>query len=221
MTAYRPILFDLDGTIADTYPGIVTAANAALAVHGLPEVPAQQVYPLTGRGVRALVDGLLAAIGVEVDDGLRERLLATYMETYERTCADGATAYPGMVELLVRLPGPLALLTNKPRRYTERIAARLGFLERFATIVAGDDAGDIKKLKPNPWPIGEALRRLELADAQPILVGDMPSDVLAARAAGVPCCVVHWGHGGASALEIASLSVRDVDELEQLLGSRS
>ena len=219
--AYGPILFDLDGTLADTYPGSVAAAEAALGAVGLPKVAPEQITALTGRGVEALVDGLLAAVGAAGDPTLRGRTLERYVEAYEGLCADGATTYPGMLALLGRLTGPLALLTNKPRRYTEKIAARLGFGRFFATIVAGDDAGDLAKLKPNPWPISEALRRLAVKAARPILVGDTATDVLAAQAAGVPCCVVRWGHGGAEAVKRAGLIVEDVAQLERLLLGRA
>ena len=215
--AFRPILFDLDGTVADTYPGIVAAASVALDELGLPRVTADQIYPLTGKGVRALVEGLLRAVGAPQDPALRERAEARYTSAYQRLCAEGATAYPGMIELLRRLPGPLALLTNKPRSYTQQIADRLGFGDCFATIVAGDDAGDLARLKPNPWPIHEALRRLNLSGARPLLVGDTSADVFAAKAAGVPCWVVRWGHGGEEACRLASRSVEDVAELEHLL----
>lgn len=217
--AFEPLLFDLDGTIANTYPGIVAAAQAAFEAVGLPSVTAEQVTPLTGKGVRALVEGLLEAVGAPVEGPQRDRALAVYQQTYERTCAQGAYAYPGMVELLGRLPGPKALLTNKPRRYTEQIAKALDFGRHLDTIVAGDDAGQDARmrLKPDPWPIEEALRRLRCGPERAILVGDTKSDAGAARAAGIACCLVRWGHGGPDALAGAARTAADVGELERLL----
>lgn len=210
---FRPVLFDLDGTVADTYPGIVAAVGQTLAALQLPPVAPEHVYPLTGKGVPALVRGVLGESG----EALYERALELYRARYAELCTFGARAYPGVPELLSRLGVPLGLLTNKPRVYTERILESLGLERSFAVLVAGDDPGS--KLKPDPWAIEEALRKLALPSPRPVLVGDTRSDFGAARAAGVACVLVGWGHGGAGLEALGCPVVRDVGALESLLGA--
>src|SRR4051812_24365701 len=106
------ILFDLDGTVADTYPGIVAAVGQMLFELGLPPVAPETIYPLTGKGVPALVQGVLHALKTGAHEAYA---LDLYQERYAQTCTYGVTAYPGVIELLERLEAPLALLTNKPR----------------------------------------------------------------------------------------------------------
>jgi phosphoglycolate phosphatase len=208
---YRPVLFDLDGTVADTYPGILAAVAQTLAALQLPPVAPEHVYPLTGRGVPALVRGVLGAS----DDALYVRALELYRARYAELCTVGARAYPGIPELLSRLGGPLALLTNKPRLYTERILESLGLAGTFAALIAGDDPGS--RLKPDPWPIAEALRKLAVPSARPVLVGDTRSDFGAARAAGIACVLVGWGHGGGGLEALGCPVAREVSALESLL----
>lgn len=209
---FAPILFDLDGTVADTHGGITVAIDATLAELGLPPFPPKLVYSMTGKGVNALISGVLAEVGA--DPELLERAVALYRARYEKTCAEGVEAYPGVMDLLRRLPRPLALLTNKPRRFTERIVSALGLEQAFDALVAGDDPG--ARLKPDPWPLQEALRRVG-GGPRPLMVGDSASDVKAAAAAGIESCLARWGFKPTPVTAPASYQARSVDELEALL----
>jgi phosphoglycolate phosphatase len=189
---YHPILFDLDGTVADTHPGILEAAQATLAGLGLPPIAPGALRALTGRGIEPLAAGLLRASGVEPGPDAVQRVAEVYAGQYAQTCVRGAQTYPGMRELLQSLPRPLGLLTNKARRFTEPILRELGLAASFDVVVCGDDPG--ARLKPDPWAIEEALRRTG-GGRKPILVGDAGSDWEAARAARIECCLVGWGNG--------------------------
>ena len=212
---FAPILFDLDGTIADTRPGIAHALNETLAEEQLPAMTPERIDPLTGKGSRALVTSVLLELAPPVDPVQLERVLARYDERYTRMCADGSTLYPGVIEMLDRLPVPIALLTNKARAFTELILAHLGLANRFAVIVAGDDPG--AERKPSPWGVRAALARLAASTETSIFVADSASDVRAGQAAGIATCVVTWGYGGAAAAGQATFTVRTIGELEHLL----
>jgi beta-phosphoglucomutase-like phosphatase (HAD superfamily) len=118
---------------------------------------------------------LTRAGGSEPAPELLERAISLYHEVYWRTCAVEVSLVPGISGVL-RAPGVRrALLTNKARRYTEKILATVGLDGCFEALVAGDDPG--ARLKPDPWPVQEALRRLGEPPAHAILVGDTESDV--------------------------------------------
>lgn len=213
---FRPILFDFDGTVADTHPGIVQALALSLAEEGLPALEAHRVHPLTGRGVQELVAGALAELtGDRSATDRVHRLADAYRLHYTRLCADGSALYAGMDSLLRALPAPLALLTNKPRPFTTLILDHLGLADRFDVVVAGDDPG--AERKPSPWGIEQALARLGCGAEGALFVGDSVSDAAAGVAAGVATCVVAWGYGGERALAEATFQADTVDRLAALL----
>lgn len=211
---FHPIIFDLDGTLADTRPGIARALNESLADEGLRPLDPEVIDPLTGQGSRALVTGALRLLTGDVDPAQLARVLPRYDGRYTAMCADGSFLYPHIMAMLDRLPGPFALLTNKARAFTELILTRLELAGRFAVIVAGDDPG--AERKPSPWGVRTALERLGV-DARPIFVADSATDVRAGDAAGVQTCVVTWGYGGTAAAGQATFTVETVAELEALL----
>lgn len=216
MPGFRPVLFDLDGTLADTHAGILAAVSEVLGTLGLAQVPAAEVRGLTGRGIDALVASVLTrAGGSEPAPELLERAVSLYHEVYWRTCAVEVSLVPGISGVLRAQGARRALLTNKARRYTEKILATVGLDGCFGALVAGDDPG--ARLKPDPWPVQEALRRLGEPPAHAILVGDTESDVGAAAAAGIPSCIVRWGSGGERAAARGTWSVGSVEELARLL----
>jgi phosphoglycolate phosphatase len=208
VSRFSPILFDLDGTIADTRPGIVAAVNEALRELGLPSIDAELVHGAIGRGVDALARSVTSAsVAPAFADG--------YRRTYARSCLSGTILYPGVRELIRELDAPLGLITNKPRAFTEMILAHFELAQRFAVVIAGDDDRP-ERLKPDPWPIREALARFGATDPHPIFIADGEKDVAAAEAANVPCCLVTWGYERADAKR-AAFSVSTVEELRVLI----
>ncbi len=213
MGSFRPILFDLDGTLADTRYAITLAVRRTLEQLELPAVTDERINAGIGRGVENLLaSAVRAALGRD-DAAVSTRAVDAYMRIYPPICTIETRLYPGIDALLRGLDAPLALLTNKPRVPTEAVLEHLGIRARFAAVISGEEG----KLKPDPWLVQEALRRFAFAGARPLVVGDTDTDAQMAAAAGVPSCLVRWGYGTEAALAQASFVVGSVDELSALL----
>lgn len=182
------VLFDLDGTLADTVELILTCYRHTMRTH-LGHVPPDQRW--------------LSTLGTPLRDQLREfatsageaqAMLETYA-AFQRTVHDHMVApCPGARELVDTLRGqavPMALVTSKRKEMTLRTLDRCGFSGAFEVIVSADD---VEEGKPHPEPVFAALRPLGLApSAAVILVGDSPHDMVAGRRAGVSTGAALWG----------------------------
>lgn len=212
---FSPILFDLDGTIADTHPGIAQAVNQALAELRLPALPESSVRRYTGHGVRHLMTHVLREVLGRDEPAQIERGADLYKRYYEEVCVSGSTIYSGMPELLSSLDAPLALITNKPRVFAQKILDRLDLSRYFGAIVAGED--QIEKQKPHPWVVQCAFEGLRISSEHAILVGDTDADVQTGVNANIPVCVVSWGFGTPENTARAKYRAADVSELRALL----
>src|SRR5664279_4305302 len=177
---FRTIVFDLDGTIADTAPDLAAALNYALAAAGRMQLPLKQVRTMIGHGTRALLRNGLAATGV-VDDVLMAANYPVLMRFYEDHICDQTVAYPGVeaaFDALNKAGVNLAVCTNKPERMTRLLIDALGWRDRFVAIVAGDT---LAVCKPDPATV---LLAIEQAGGGPAaMVGDSIVDVEVAHAA--------------------------------------
>ncbi len=189
MTASRAVLFDLDGTLADTAPDLAAALNKLRSDQGLEPVPLQRLRPFASAGARGLVH---AGFGVKPGDGdydaLREAFLGAYREN---TCVE-TQLFPGIAELLAELGRrtlPWGIVTNKATRFTDRIVEALGLAP--ACVVCGDTT---EHLKPHPAPLRHAAEQLKLAPAECVYLGDDLRDIQGARAAGMRAVAVAWGY---------------------------
>ncbi len=182
----RGLVFDLDGTLVDSYAAIAEALNAARAAFGLPALDEGRVRGLVGHGLEAL---LADQLGPErVAEGVR-----TFRERYERVGVARTTALAGVPAGLHALACHgyrMAVATNKPARFAEPILAALG-LARYFLHVAGPDVVGVTK--PDPAVVSACLRALELAPADAAYVGDMVLDVETADRAGLPVVLVCGG----------------------------
>lgn len=184
------VVFDLDGTLADTGPDLAAALNHALARLGRPLVPPDQVRHLVGHGGRALLRGDLARSG-GADEALVEQGFCFFGGHYAANICAGTTAYPGLEPALdaLRARGVrTAICTNKPERLTHLLSEALGWAGRFDAVVGGDT---LPVRKPDPAPLHAAIARA--GGGRAAFVGDSAVDADTARAAGVPFVAADFG----------------------------
>lgn len=189
MKPSRAVLFDLDGTLADTAPDLGAAVNRLRTDQGLAPLPIEKLRPFASAGARGLVR---AGFGVNPGDAEYEALRTAFLERYtERTCVE-TRLFPGVGELLRALsPRGVAwgIVTNKALHFTERIVAALSLSP--ACVVGGDST---PHLKPHPASLLLAADQLDLEPARCFYLGDDLRDIQAARAAGMRPVAVEWGY---------------------------
>jgi phosphoglycolate phosphatase len=187
----KAVLFDFDGTLADTAPDLAGALNAMRGKRGLAPLDAAIVRPYASMGARGL---LRIGFAMTPEHPGYEPMKSEFLERYAQAICEETRLFPGMDELLAGLERRAiawGIVTNKATRLTERILPQLGVTP--ACVVCGDST---PHLKPHPAPLLLAARQLELAPADCLYVGDDLRDVQAARAAGMRCAAVAWGYHG-------------------------
>ncbi len=208
---FDTIVFDLDGTLADTAPDLAAVLNHVLMRLGRDTVPAESVRHLVGHGARALLRRGLEATG-EASEELVEAGFPHYMEHYSANICRGTTLYPGIETALDDLAArgaALAVCTNKMESLTLRLLDALGVSHRFRAVVGGDT---VRARKPDPAPLREAIARA--GGGRAVFVGDSIVDADTARAAGLPFVAVSFGFSDRPAGELGADMVIDrFDEL--------
>ena len=191
VTAPRAVLFDLDGTLADTAPDLGAALNRLLIEEGMAPQPYSAIRPLASHGARGLI-GL--GFGVTPQQpgfsALRERFLAHYEQhlNEETTLFDGITT---LIEGLVARGWRWGIVTNKPARFTDPLVAQLVLPHRPGVVVSGDTVG---VPKPDPRPMQYAADQLGVDPARCIYVGDAERDIAAGRAVGMQTVLASYGY---------------------------
>lgn len=183
----RALLFDLDGTLVDTAPELAEALNRTLAALGRPPADAARVRGWIGDGARALLG---KALGAPAD----EHAWALFAAEYAAACGTNSALYPGVRPMLERLAARglrLAVLTNKEGRFAHQVLARHDITAHFDLLVAGDT---LAVKKPHPGVVRHALDALGVDADEAALVGDSPTDVRTARAAGLRAWIVRHGY---------------------------
>jgi 2-phosphoglycolate phosphatase len=189
----RGVLFDLDGTLIDSAPDLAAAANALRAARGLEPMPYERLRPMVGSGARGMVGVAMGrAPGDAEYDALREEFLARYEAGLLQHTQVFATMQP-VIDALDAARLPWGIVTNKIHRYADPVIAGLGLAQRASVVIAGDST---PHSKPHPAPLLEAARRLGLAPAACVYVGDDLRDVQAGRAAGMATVAAAWGYLG-------------------------
>ena len=184
---YRAVLFDLDGTLVDSYAALAEAVNHARRKHTLPDLPTEAIRGLVGDGLEKLLQRAFAV--EDVPDSVREAFESRYDEiccAESRILEDVESTLAALGDLGV----PMAVCTNKPTGFSRKILEFLGLAARFRAIVGPDLAG---ARKPDARHV---LRTLEEAGCQAegtLFVGDMPVDIEAARNSGLEVAVLATG----------------------------
>lgn len=212
----RAVLFDLDGTLADTAPDLAAAVNRMRAEQGRVPLPIERLRPFASAGARGLIH---AAFGIKPDDSEYPALRETFLELYAEKVCERTRLFPGMAELLRELRQRelrWGIVTNKATRFTERIITRLGL--KPDCVVCGDTT---PHLKPHPAPLLHAAEDLRLPAQNCFFLGDDLRDMQAARAAGMRPVAVEWGYhhpenGGPGTWEAAVVIAHPMDLVKHL-----
>lgn len=187
------VLFDLDGTLADTAPDLGQALNQLRAQEGLPPLDPAALRPYTSAGTRGMLRvGFDLTPASEAYPALARR----FLDLYEAGLCVHTHVFPELVAVLEHLEAQSiawGVVTNKPRRYTEPLMAALGLSLRCACIVSGDSA---ERPKPAPDPLLLAARLTGRSAERTLYVGDDLRDIQSGHAAGMRTAAAGWGYLG-------------------------
>ena len=188
------IVYDLDGTLADTAEDLVGTLNWLLAREGLMPLKVERAGSLLGAGARALIKRGFAASGRSLEPEKLEALFADYLSYYGAHIMERSRLYPGVEKALgafERAGWRQAVCTNKTESLAKLLISKLGIAGRFAFICGQDTFG---VGKPDAKPLLETIAASGGASGYAIMVGDSGTDIKTARAAGVPVIAVDFGY---------------------------
>lgn len=214
------VLFDLDGTLVDSAIDLAVVVDQMLIKLGYEPAGERKVRAWVGNGTEMLIRRALAG---SLDDSAADRLPAArydqaldlFMTLYTEQNGEHSKVFPGVVELVEALATEgvrLAVVTNKPTRFTDQLLERSGLSSWFTTRVCGDT---LAVMKPDPRTVGLALQRMGGTVTQALMVGDSETDINVAAAAGIKCVAVSYGynHGKPIHEQGADLVVDSLAEL--------
>lgn len=189
------ILFDLDGTMIDTAPDLIHAANHTLELNGMARVEARIIQPAVGIGARAMMSAAMAELGREASDDELTRMTEAFTAYYAENILVDSRPFPGLVDAmdLLRAEGAvLGVCTNKREWLARKLLAGLA-LDGYFQAIAGRDT--FPKCKPDPAHVLETIRLAGGDSARAVMIGDSSADSRAAQGAGVPFIGVSFGYG--------------------------
>jgi len=190
----RAILFDLDGTLADTAPDLAAAVNQMRLQRDLELAPYESLRPHASSGARGL---LAAGFGIAPEDAGYEAMRLEFLSNYEQAICQHSTLFAGVTEMLAMIADrrlAWGIVTNKAERFTLPLVPLLG-LQHANCVISGDTT---PHSKPHPAPLLEAARQLRIAPEECCYLGDDLRDIQAAKAAGMHSIAVTWGYCGQS-----------------------
>ncbi len=185
------VLFDLDGTLADTLPDLAAAVNAALTEHGATALAPHRYRSMVNGGSLAMIRSVLAP---DADPQWIQEIRRSFLARYAGRIAVDTTLFAGVDTVLAEIEArgvPWGIVTNKPEELARRLTSALGVAQRASCIVGGDT---LRHAKPHPEPVLHACRLLGACPGRCLFVGDAPSDVAAGRSAGVRTLVALYGY---------------------------
>jgi phosphoglycolate phosphatase len=187
------VLFDLDGTLADSAGDLALALNRIRESRGLAPVPAEELRPYASSGARGL---LHRGMGVTQDDPEYAALRELFLANYEACLSQTTTLFDGVRETLDAIEARglrWGIVTNKFERFAIPVAAALGLARRAAVVVGGDTT---PHAKPHPAPLLHAAQAMQVPPSACVYVGDDLRDVEAGAAAGMATIVAGYGYMG-------------------------
>ncbi|MBJ7533436.1 HAD-IA family hydrolase [Rhodomicrobium vannielii ATCC 17100] len=217
------LVFDLDGTIADTAGDLIEAANVALAAQGFSTASPAAIRHGVGYGAKAMLRAALDETREAADEAELDHLAQRLVAFYEQRIAVQTTLFPGFLDAALALRGrgaKLALCTNKTERLMTRLLSELGIAELFEA-AAGRDTFPFHK--PDPRHITQLVAQAGGRVPFAAMIGDSEADIAAARGAGIAAIAVRFGYAAVPADALGADAVLDSfaelpDLVERLLG---
>jgi phosphoglycolate phosphatase len=210
------LIFDLDGTLADTSPDLLGATNAVLAARDRPQLDLEHLRHMVGFGASALILQAMEASGAPVTQEELPPLIEIFLAHYRAHIADGTRLFPQVTETLHGLQAAgarLGVLTNKPQELTDLLLPRLGLEGAFASVYG---AGRKPYTKPDPRIFHDVVS--DCGGGPAAMIGDSITDLNTARAAGVPCILMSYGFTPIAAADLgADIVLDDFAELPRAL----
>jgi phosphoglycolate phosphatase len=191
------IVFDLDGTLIDTAPDLISTLNLILAAESLPCIPYDDARQMIGGGARGMIERALAADGRPAPKADLDRMFAAFIAHYAAHIADQSRPFPGLEAALEHLASEghrLAVCTNKLEWLSVRLLEILKLTGHFA-VICGQDTFGVQK--PNPEILQKTILRAGGDPRRAIMVGDSGTDIRTARAAAIPVIAVDFGYSEA------------------------
>jgi phosphoglycolate phosphatase len=188
------LLFDLDGTLADTAGDLCETMNVILSRHGRARIPEKRVRHLVGGGARLLMERGFAETGTPADVALLDQTFQEFIDYYAEHIADHTVLWPGMNAQLERLAEAgvlMAVCTNKVEHLARQLLSELKIDHHFPVVIGGDT---LPVKKPDPEHLFEAVRQLGGELSSSIMVGDSEADIDAALNAKMPSICVSFGY---------------------------
>jgi phosphoglycolate phosphatase len=187
----QAVLFDLDGTFADTAPDLAYAMNMMRAARELPPVPLAATRPVTSTGARGLLG---VGFGIAPDHPDYRAMREEFLQLYSENLCRETRLFEGMDDLLAAFDARdirWGIVTNKAEWLAKPLIELLRVGARCACVIGGDTAG---RMKPHPDPLLKACERIEIGPEHCAYVGDDRRDIEAARAAGMVSVAVRYGY---------------------------
>ena len=214
MTTHDLLIFDLDGTLIDSSRDLADSVNAMRRHMGHEPLADAAVYSYVGNGAPVLVQRALPGASQEdLDRGLRY-----FLDYYREHMLDATTLYPGVREALDRLQDAgvrMAVLTNKPVRFSAHLLDGLGLGAHFFRVYGGNS---FEEKKPHPKGVLLLMEEAGVRPEQTVMIGDSAVDILTARNAGVRSCGVTWGFQPETFAQAPpDFVIRDMRELPEIL----
>ena len=222
MQPFQLLAFDLDGTLVDSAPDILPALNQMMARLGKAQVSLMQVQHWLGNGMAMLIKRALTGelYPSRYDAREFEQAQQLFIGFYRQSNGSATRLFDQVPEVLAQLSQsyPLALVTNKPRQFTEPLLQHLNITHLFQAVWCADD---VARAKPEPDMLLALARQQELLPADILLVGDSENDIFAARAAGMPVIALSYGynHGQSIAYSKPDLVLENFSQLPGAISS--
>jgi len=191
LSKIRTVLFDLDGTLADTAPDLAYALNLLRRQHGLADMPLDEIRPAASHGSIAL---LKVGFQKEPSDEGFEELRRQYLALYEANLNTHTTLFPGMNAILVEIEARQlnwGVVTNKPAWLTEPLLEGLAVRQRAVCVISGDS---LPERKPHPAPLLHACQLAGSEAGQCLYIGDAERDIVAGHRAGMTTLIAMFGY---------------------------